>query len=128
MEAFSAASAGVTLVLAVGKLSSANYKAFFDTLQATKKAERSLLARNYGSLVATLVTVIAPEIATQYRQIDAEVLHGGEQETVAFRQAITDESNMTAVAVSPQPIFVYPNLLLIADGRAPSLRKWQSQH
>ena len=108
-------------------LSKPRRKYYYDIL-AKERAERSLLDQNYGSVVATVVSVSSPEIATQYKQVDTKVLHGGEEETLAFRQAITDESNMTAIAVSPQPTLIYPTSLLIADGRALSLRRWQSQH
>lgn len=116
------------LQVAAVLLSNSTRKAYYAKRRATKRVESSLLDQNYGSLVATFVTVGLPETATRYEQIDAKVLHGGDKETLAFRQAITDESNMTAIAVWPQPIFIYSTFLLIADGRALSLRRWQSQH
>jgi len=128
LSVLSAAFGAIRIVEAAVLLSNPARKAYYDKLRATKRGESSLLGQNYGSQVATFVTLLLPKTATQYEQIDAEVLHGGDEETLAFRQAITDESNMTAIAVRPQPIFIYPTFLLIADGRALSLRRWQSQH
>ena len=127
MDSLSRVAGFIGLVQLVALLN-ANRKAYYSIRQATKEVERSLLVRNYGSLVAAFFIVVSPETATQYEQIDAKILHGEEQETLAFRQAITDESNMTAIAVSPPLAFIYPTSLLIADGRALSLRRWQSQH
>lgn len=128
MDPLSVAAHAVSIVQAAALLSNSTRKAYYNKRRATKRVESSLLGQNYKPLVATFVTVVWPETATQYEQIDAKVLHGGDEETLAFRQAITDESNMTAIAVRPHPIFIYPTFLLIADGRALSLRRWQSQH
>ncbi|KAI9705105.1 MAG: hypothetical protein M1836_006888 [Candelina mexicana] len=98
MEALSLVSNAITFVGFAVSVSKLTRKAYYDRVQATKRVESSLLGRNYGSLVAFIVTVCWPETATQYEQIDAKVLHGGEEETLAFRQAIINESNMTAIA------------------------------
>lgn len=100
MNPLSIAASAVTFL----SVSNSTRKIYYDLWRETKEAESSLLGKNYGWQVATLITTCFPETATQYEQIDAKVLHGGDEETLAFRQAITDESNMTAVAVRPRPI------------------------
>ena len=128
MDPLSAVSGVFTILQATILLSNPTFKAYYDIRQARKGVERSLLGQNYGWLVATFVTVLSPETATQYEEIDANVLQGGDEETLAFRQAITDESNMTAIAVSRSPpLLITTAALLIAKDRVPLLPKSESQ-
>ena len=64
-----------------------------------KEGEIWLLTKNYGRKTAYLINLLSPQTARQYEIIDRMVLNGGDEEIHVFRQTITDESNMTAVAV-----------------------------
>ncbi len=65
--------------------------------------QHELLARNYGAFYASVVAWLSPETARQYESIDYYILRGSKEEAMSFRQAITNECNMTAVAVSLFP-------------------------
>ena len=43
--------------------------------------------------------MVWPNVSERYEQINDHILHGPDDRAVAFRQAVTDECNMTAVAV-----------------------------
>lgn len=58
-----------------------------------------LLSRDYGTLVASFVSAFFPDTAEYHDRVQRLILNGNEEDTVAFRQAVTDECNMTAVAV-----------------------------
>ena len=59
----------------------------------------SSLKRSYGPTIAVLVTLLLRDTATQYERVESVVLPGENDDVLAFRQAVTDECNMTAVAV-----------------------------
>ena len=61
------------------------------------------LRRYYGPFVALLVSIFLPDTAKQYERVERVVLQGKPEDALAFRQAVTDECNMTAVAVGPSP-------------------------
>ena len=61
------------------------------------------LRRYYGPFVALLVTILLPDTAKQYERVKRVVLQGNPEDALAFRQAVTDECNMTAVAVGRSP-------------------------
>ena len=63
------------------------------------RRQKSRIARNYGPLIGTVFTVILHGTATQYERIEKAILYGGDEEAIAFRDAVTNECNMTAVAV-----------------------------
>ena len=65
------------------------------------RRQKSRIANNYGPFIGTVVTVILRGTATQYERIEKAILYGGDEEALAFRQAVTNECNMTAVAVIP---------------------------
>ncbi|KAL2042320.1 hypothetical protein N7G274_004809 [Stereocaulon virgatum] len=62
------------------------------------RRQKSRIAQNYGPLIGTVFAVIARGTATQYERIEKAILYGGDDEAVAFRDAVTNECNMTAVA------------------------------
>lgn len=62
--------------------------------------QQRLLIRNYGLPVGLPVSLLLRDTATQYERIEKDILHGRDADALAFKQAITDECNMTAVAVS----------------------------
>lgn len=86
----------------------ANIIAIFDkssnlyrgTRQLASRQQLQLLARNHGPLVAYIVAWLSPRTAQQYESIHLHILRGSNQEAMNFRQAITNECNMTAIAVS----------------------------
>lgn len=59
----------------------------------------SPLKRSYGRTTALLVTAFLRDTATQYERVESVILPGEHDDVLAFRQAVTDECNMTAVAV-----------------------------
>lgn len=59
----------------------------------------SSLKRSYGRTTALLVTAFLLDTATQYERVESVILPGEHDDVLAFRQAVTDECNMTAVAV-----------------------------
>ena len=59
----------------------------------------SSLKRSYGRTTALLVTAFLRDTATQYERVQSVILPGEHDDVLAFRQAVTDECNMTAVAV-----------------------------
>lgn len=59
----------------------------------------SSLKRSYGRTTALLVTALLRDTATQYERVESVILPGEDDDVLAFRQAVTDECNMTAVAV-----------------------------
>lgn len=60
-----------------------------------------LLYRNYGFIIAILLSITFPGTASRYERIENDILNGPAENAGTFRQAITDECNMTAVAVRP---------------------------
>ena len=61
------------------------------------------LSRCYGPFVALLVSTFLPDTAKQYERVKRVILQGKPEDALAFRQAVTDECNMTAVAVGRSP-------------------------
>ncbi|KAL8660723.1 MAG: hypothetical protein Q9202_006273 [Teloschistes flavicans] len=58
----------------------------------------SVLRQSYGHLVAIGISLVRPNIATQYERVETLILRGEDEPALAFRQAVTDECNMNAVA------------------------------
>lgn len=73
------------------------------TLQYVLDLQYASLKRYYGPIVASLVSTFLPDTAKQYERIERVVLQGKAEDALAFRQAVTDECNMTAVAVGRSP-------------------------
>lgn len=63
-------------------------------------SDRVALVKAYGRPFAVFMALLAPRVSSQYEIIHRSVLYGKEEEIMTFRQAILDECNMTAVAVS----------------------------
>ena len=61
------------------------------------------LRRYYGPFIALLVSTFLPDTAKQYERVERVILQGKPEDALAFRQAVTDECNMTAVAVGRYP-------------------------
>ena len=68
-----------------------------------REAQRAALVGNYGSIIGVAVSSVFGNTASQYFRIQRSVLKGKDDDAVQFRQAVTDECNMTAIAVSNFP-------------------------
>ena len=64
------------------------------------RRQASLLRRSYPVIPASLIVFVFPDSASRFERIERDVLNGPEENALTFRQAITDECNMTAIAVS----------------------------
>ncbi|KAK0514583.1 hypothetical protein JMJ35_003200 [Cladonia borealis] len=63
-----------------------------------RSAEKEALVSNYGHAVGVPVSLLLGNTATQYLRIQRGVLNGDDENAVDFRQAVTNECNMTAIA------------------------------
>ena len=75
-----------------------------------RDAQRKALVDNYGFAVGLSVHFFLRNTAMQYLRIQRSVLNGEDQDAVDFRQAVTYECNMTAIAVRISPNFRYSSL------------------
>ena len=89
----------IGIIQAPVSLSRALQTRYHEAIAERTEREVSLLARNYGEKMASVITLLSPQTARQYEILDTNVLNGGDEEIRVFRQTITDESNMTAIAV-----------------------------
>ena len=64
-----------------------------------RTAQKKALVNNYGAVVGVPVSLLFGNTATQYLRIQRSVLNGKDEDAVQFRQAVTNECNMTAIAV-----------------------------
>lgn len=62
--------------------------------------QTATIGSTYGRTIAILMSVGFRNTADEYERVERVVLRGGDEEALAFRQSVTDECNMTAVAVS----------------------------
>ena len=85
---------------------------FLDASKAARtqrSAQKDALVGNYGHAVGVPVSLLLGNTATQYLRIQRSVLNGNDEDAVEFRQAVTDECNMTAIAVRTSlPTFDIP--------------------
>ena len=58
------------------------------------------LVSNYGPIIGLAVSFFLGNTASQYFRIQRSVLKGKDEDAVQFREAVTNECNMTAIAVS----------------------------
>ncbi|KAL8940054.1 MAG: hypothetical protein Q9211_002457 [Gyalolechia sp. 1 TL-2023] len=63
------------------------------------KTRYASLARSYGNFAALLILYIIPlDIAAQHERVEQVILEREDDLIVTFKQAVTDECNMTAIA------------------------------
>ena len=110
-----------------------SFNVYRATRQLASHQQHELLARNYGAFYASVVAWLSPETARQYELVHYYILRGSKEEAMSFRQAITNECNMTAVAVSLAPQAAIYRLMYVKHGsdkgpRELSLLKSQSRH
>ena len=77
----------------------------FDAARTQRSAQKKALVENYGPAIGLPVFFFLGNTATQYLRIQRTVLNGKDQDAVEFRQAVTYECNMTAIAVRLPPDF-----------------------
>ena len=75
----------------------------FDAARTQRSAQKKALVDNYGLAVGLPVYFFLGNTATQYLRVQRTVLNGEDQDAVEFRQAVTYECNMTAIAVRTPP-------------------------
>ena len=80
------------------------------------------LTRSYGRAVAFFLLFFLRDTATRYEGVESLVLQGENDNVLAFKQAVTDECNMTAVAVC-QCLFNWSSISKVIH-RLLSLPKW----
>lgn len=59
----------------------------------------SSLQRSYGPLAAILFLYLPFDIAAQHGRVERILIEDNDEHTLGLRQAVTDECNMTAIAV-----------------------------
>ena len=89
----------ITRVFNVSDASRIPTRETFDAARTQRSAQRRALVDNYGPAVGLPVYFFLGNTATQYLRIQRSVLNGKDQDAVEFRQAVTYECNMTAIAV-----------------------------
>lgn len=62
--------------------------------------ELNTLSQTYGIHVALFIIILYPNTASEYDRLERVVLRGSEDEALLFRNAVANECNMTAIAVS----------------------------
>ena len=78
-------------------------KLWFEASEAARiqrEAQRVALVGNYGPIIGWAVSFFLGNTASQYFRIQTSVLKGKDEDAVQFREAVTNECNMTAIAVS----------------------------
>lgn len=57
------------------------------------------ISRSYGLIAGVLISICFPKTASEYERLQRVVLRGSDEDTLRFRDAVTNECSMTAVAV-----------------------------
>ena len=70
---------------------------------SVKQSQRKRLVKNYGPFIGLPVSTILRDTTTQYERIECDILNGSDQVALSIRQTVTDECNVTAVAVILYP-------------------------
>ena len=60
---------------------------------------RYTISETYGPTAGFLISICFRSTASEYERLQRVVLRGSDEETLRFRAAVTNECNMTAVAV-----------------------------
>ena len=78
----------------------------FLTAQITYAAFSYILSKQYSTLrrnhsfgIALFINAFLPSSATQFERVEKVILNGDDDDALAFKQAVTDECSMNAVAV-----------------------------
>ena len=100
----------VSVIAAIAAIISLT-EGIFGAARTQRNAQMNALVDNYGPAVGLPVHFFLGNTAIQYLRIQRSVLNGEDQDAVDFRQAVTYECNMTAVAVRLSPDFRHPSLI-----------------
>ena len=94
----------ISAIIDTVRLINFGYK-LYAAARTQQNAQKDLLVRNYGWRLGVAVSLLLGDTAMHYYRIDTCILNGNDKDAIAFRKAITDECNMTAIAVST-PVLV----------------------
>ena len=61
--------------------------------------DRFTISQSYGPTAGFFISICFRSTASEYERLQRVVLPGSDEETLRFRDAVTNECNMTAVAV-----------------------------
>ena len=81
---------GISIGLVSNIVSLANY---------VYRSTRTSIAGSYGPFLGFIVPIFFRKTASEYERLQRVVLLGEDHAAEVFRQSVTDECNMTAVAV-----------------------------
>ena len=93
-------------------------------IQLTER-RNSGLSRAYGWPTALFLFIAFGRSSNEYERIQISILGGGDREALLFRQSITDECNMTAIAVRLKTLTLEKAWLMMCLDRVPSYHRWQ---
>lgn len=62
--------------------------------------ERATLSQSYGGTAGFFISTFFGNTASEFQRLQRVVLRGSDAEALRFRDSVTNECNMTAVAVS----------------------------
>ena len=103
----------VSRVIAFVSTGQAVYQRVADISLSESRRQRALLQSRYGWSVAFAVTFFSRDTAIRYERVERDILNGSAEGALAFKQAITDECNMTAVAVSRRRLLLLSVLTIL---------------
>ena len=76
------------------------------TLLATKfyfslrSYSRAIISQTYGGTAGFFISTFFGNTASEYERLQRVVIRGNDEEALRFRDSVTNECNMTAIAVS----------------------------
>ena len=62
--------------------------------------QRATLSQSYGETAGFFISIFFGSTASEYERLQRVILWGNDDEALRFRDSVTSECNMTAVAVS----------------------------
>lgn len=65
--------------------------------------QQDILSQTYGEAVGFIVSTFFRSTTFEYERLQRVILRGSDDEALRFRDSVTNECNMTAVAVSVPP-------------------------
>ena len=74
--------------------------------------EKTVLFESYGVIAGSIIGELFPRTAVEYERIQRVLLRGSDEEVLRFRDSVTNECNMTAIAVREKRARVHRNYLL----------------
>ena len=63
-------------------------------------SQQHVLARRFGLLPGSFISLVLRDTSNRYERVEKEVLNGADNEALTFKQSVTDECSLTAIAVS----------------------------